>query len=75
MKILFLVHDCITVPLGVSYLAALAREKGHRVKALSLTGRSIEQTICEYQPDIIAFGSTTGFHRHYLKLVKPIRAL
>lgn len=73
MKILFLVHDCITVPLGVSYLAALAKEKGHLVKALSLTGRGIEREISEYQPDVIGFGSTTGFHRHYLELVKPIR--
>ncbi|MCK5132221.1 MAG: cobalamin-dependent protein [Candidatus Sabulitectum sp.] len=73
MKVLFLVHDCLTVPLGVSYLAALSRDKGHCVKALSLTGGSIEQEIGEFDPDVIGFGSTTGFHRQYLKLVKPIR--
>ncbi len=73
MKILFLVHDCLTVPLGVSYLSALSRDMGHCVKALSLTSGSIEREIGEFLPDIIGFGSTTGFHRHYLKLVKPIR--
>lgn len=73
MKILFLVHDCITVPLGVSYLASISRNMGHNVKALSLTGKNIHRDVFEYLPDVIAFGSTTGFHRHYLKLIKPIR--
>ena len=73
MKILFLVHDCITVPLGVSYLAAISKNKGHNVKALSLTSDTVIRDISDYLPDIIAFGTTTGFHRQYLKLVQPIR--
>jgi len=73
MKILFLIHDSLTVPLGISYLATLSSEMGHRVKALSLTRGNIERKIREFQPDIIGFGSTTGFHRQYLEIVKPIR--
>ncbi len=73
MRILFLVHDSLTVPLGISYLSALSREKGHSVMALSFTGGSLESRLGAFKPDIIGFGSTTGFHRQYLDLVKPVR--
>lgn len=73
MKILFLVHDGLTVPLGISYLVAIAEGFGHTVKAASLDQRGLSEETEEFSPDLIAFGSTTGFHRKYLDLVKPLK--
>ncbi|HOP26122.1 MAG TPA: radical SAM protein [Candidatus Sabulitectum sp.] len=72
MKILFLVHDGLTVPLGVSYLAAIAEELGHEIGAVALTDRRMVQAAEDCRPDLLAFGSTTGFHRKYLEMVEPL---
>ncbi len=73
MKILFLVHDGLTVPLGISYLAAIAENLGHIIMAGALNDNDLFSRAAGFSPDLIAFGSTTGFHRKYLELVKPLR--
>lgn len=73
MRILFIVHDGLTMPLGISYLAAIADEAGHQVHAIALNERHLTDRAESFSPDLIAFGSTTGFHRKYLEMVKPLR--
>lgn len=73
MKILFLVHDGLTVPLGISYLAAISEDLGHTLMAATLKDADQARSIREFNPDLIAFGSTTGFHRKYLDTVEPLR--
>lgn len=73
MRILFLTHDLITVPLGVSYISSVARNAGHEVTAAVLNERDLPETAGRFSPDVIAFGCTTGFHRKYLEAVREIR--
>ena len=73
MKVLFLVHDGLTVPLGISYLASIAEGLGHHVMAAALNDGDLSRRADDFQPDLIAFGATTGFHRKYLELVEPFR--
>ncbi|MBN1434331.1 B12-binding domain-containing radical SAM protein [Candidatus Fermentibacterales bacterium] len=68
MRILFLIHDPITAPLGVGYLSTLARSAGHDVGVAALVEQDPVGTARAFHPDIIAFGSTSGFHRKYLEL-------
>jgi len=69
---LFLTHDLITVPLGVSYISAISRNAGHEVTAAALNAKDLQETVHEFSPDVIAFGCTTGFHRKYLDAVQNI---
>lgn len=73
MRVLFLVHDAITVPLGVSYLSSVLGSAGHHVSALALGERSLRDKAREQAPDLIAFGCTTGFHRKYLQVVDSLK--
>lgn len=73
MKVLFLVHDGLTVPLGISYLASITEGLGHHVMAAALNDGDLSRRADDFQPDLIAFGATTGFHRKYLELVEPFR--
>ncbi len=73
MKILFLVHDGLTVPLGISYLASISENLGHEIETVALTARDINALVADFVPDLIAFGATTGFHRKYLKVLEPLR--
>jgi len=70
--VLFLVHDLITVPLGVSYVSSMARQAGHSVMAAVLNERDLLEVARGFAPDLVAFGCTTGFHRKYLEAVREI---
>ena len=59
--------------MGISYLTAISESLGHDIKALALNSRNIVSEAEEYEPDLIAFGATTGFHRKYLELLKPLK--
>lgn len=69
MKVLFLVHDPITMPLGIGYLASIVSKLGHEIRALSLNMKELADRVREEMPDILAFGTTTGFHRKYSEVV------
>ncbi|MCK5116600.1 MAG: radical SAM protein [Candidatus Aegiribacteria sp.] len=73
MKILFLTHDLMTVPLGVSYISTVSKLAGHSVTAAALNESDLLETVMEFAPDVVAFGCTTGFHRKYLEAVDKIR--
>ena len=73
MKVLFLVHDPITIPLGIGYLASIAIDLGHEINALSLNMKDLTDSVRKIAPDILAFGTTTGFHRKYSEVVKSLK--
>ena len=73
LKILFLVHDLLTVPLGIAYLSSIVRARGHSVETAVLTERDLRRTAEAFGPDVIAFGSTTGFHKAYLRVIRSLR--
>lgn len=73
MKILFLTHDLITVPLGVSYISSVASLAGHDVSAAALNEGDLLDRVRAFVPDVIAFGCTTGFHRKYLDVLELIK--
>lgn len=73
MRILFLVHDAITIPLGISYLSAILRARGHQVSVLALGDRHLMEKARNANPGLVAFGCTTGFHRHYLERARQLK--
>jgi anaerobic magnesium-protoporphyrin IX monomethyl ester cyclase len=75
LKILFLTHDLITIPLGVSYISSISRLGGHDVMAAVLNERDLLETSRRFSPDVVAFGCTTGFHNKYLDAVREIRSI
>ncbi len=73
MKVLFLVHDNITIPLGIGYLASIVSELGHEISTFSLNMKDLTGCVREEAPDILAFGTTTGFHRKYSEVAKRLK--
>lgn len=73
MKVLFLVHDPITIPLGIGYLASIVSGLGHEIRALSLNMKNLTGRVLDEEPDILAFGTTTGFHRKYSEVVSMLK--
>lgn len=73
MNILLVVHDCLTMPLGVGYLAAVAKQAGHTVRLGVLLHDDIVSLARSFEADLVGFTATTGFHRKYLDLARALK--
>lgn len=74
MKVLFLVYDWVIEPLGISYISSVLKRAGHEVKiAKTIYEANTSSFIEDWQPDILAFSVTTGWHSYYLNLNRQIR--
>ena len=61
------------MPLGIGYLSSIVRQAGYNIEIASLTEPDPVSVALEFSPDLVAFGSTTGFHRKYFELNRKIR--
>lgn len=74
MKILFVVKDIDFVdPLGMAYISAVAKKKGHKTQLAIMNREDIMERIKSWSPEIIAYSSVTGEHRYYMELNKEIK--
>jgi radical SAM superfamily enzyme YgiQ (UPF0313 family) len=59
--------------MGILYLAGALKQAGHECR-LVLSDRDDPVRVCkEFDPDIVGFSMTTGFHPHYLEVNRRIR--
>jgi radical SAM superfamily enzyme YgiQ (UPF0313 family) len=74
MNILFIFRDLDAAePIGVMYISALLKKKGHRVKYLGAKGVDLLNEIKSFRPDIIGYSVCTGNHKYYLKLNRCLK--
>ena len=69
MRILFVVIDYLTTPLGILYLSTIAKQLGHEVDVTSIHLPSFMDDIRDFKPDIIGFGF---FSVHYFEVQKAV---
>jgi len=74
MRILLVVHDCLTMPLGAGYLGAVARHAGHEVRLGVMLHDDIVELARSFGADLVGFTATTGFHTRYLALARSLKA-
>jgi len=73
MNILFVVHDCLTMPLGIGYLGAVAKSAGHSVRIGTLLYDDIPSLAAEIDADLVGFTATTGYHNRYLSVAERVK--
>ncbi len=83
MKVMFIVHDLYQTdnhfPLGIAYLASVAREEGNDVKVLCCdvhhySNAAIAAAVTSYGPDVIGIGFLAArFSETVLPLCKMVR--
>jgi anaerobic magnesium-protoporphyrin IX monomethyl ester cyclase len=73
MRVLFVVNDCLTMPLGVGYLGAYARRAGHEIRLCAMLHDDPVQVAREYGADLVGFTATTGIHKRYLAMARNLK--
>ena len=74
VRILFVTKNLdFFVPLGLSYLSAVAKQKGHETQLAIMDREDVLEKINLWSPKVIAYSGFTGEHRYYLELNKEIK--
>lgn len=74
MKVLFLLkNENFLAPLGLCVISAAVRKGGHDVYLCELNSQDPFNCIEKIQPDVIAYSSSTGEAKHYLRLNRLIK--
>ncbi|MCL5733615.1 MAG: B12-binding domain-containing radical SAM protein [Patescibacteria group bacterium] len=76
MRVLFIANFSLVEPLGLLYLAGIAKKLGHTSKILMVKNYDfslIERTVAEFKPDLVGFNIYTGSHKQFLSFSQKIR--
>lgn len=73
VKFLFVVNDFLIDPLGIGYLSSALKVAGHQTDIIKTKKEDIWKKIEQYFPDVLAFSTTTGWHKYYIKLAQKIK--
>jgi len=74
VKILFVFKsENFLVSIGLCTISAVTIEEGHKSYLCEMNSQNPLQCIAELKPDIIAYSSSTGEAKHYLKLNRLIK--
>jgi anaerobic magnesium-protoporphyrin IX monomethyl ester cyclase len=75
MRILFIQKDIkLLEPLGVFYLAASLRQAGHEPGLALVERKGFNARVNNFQPDILAYSVTTGFHKYYKDINQKLKS-
>ena len=73
MKILFVISDARTEPLGVEYLSSVLKGAGHDVRLASIAEEDVPAIVRDYQPRLIGYNMLTGWHQEQLALNRELK--
>jgi anaerobic magnesium-protoporphyrin IX monomethyl ester cyclase len=75
MRILFIYKDVnLSGPSGILSLSAVLRAAGHETGLALAERRGFLSRVRDFNPDVLAYSVTTGFHRFYLDINRQLRA-
>ena len=72
-KILFIERNLRNEKLGIMYLASALKSKGHHADLIQVDKEDLNERICDYHPDFIAFSISTGEHSHALQIARNVK--
>lgn len=73
-KVLFVVKEIEGAePIGALYVAGCLREAGHDCAFVGTRGNDVARAVQRWDPDVVAFGATTGLHKYYVGLAAHLR--
>jgi anaerobic magnesium-protoporphyrin IX monomethyl ester cyclase len=73
MRILFVNEYLPQEMLGLMWLSRAIKDAGHETKALFLPDKKWLQKIREYDPQVVAFSTTTGMHLYFADIMRKIK--
>ncbi|RLC48758.1 MAG: hypothetical protein DRH70_00145 [Candidatus Coatesbacteria bacterium] len=79
MRIMFIIHDIIMEPLGVTYLSSVLKRAGHQTRLVAITQGDLFDVVDAFKPELLGYSLSTGYEQRFfdinLELKKRYNAL
>lgn len=72
-RVLFVERNLINEKLGIMYLSAVLKAKGHHANLIQTDKDDLDDFIRDYKPDFVAFSIMTGQHVHALQVARYVK--
>ncbi|MFC1632499.1 B12-binding domain-containing radical SAM protein [Candidatus Omnitrophota bacterium] len=73
-KVLFIVTDLdLFERFGIMRISSMLKSRGHQVDIARSMRDNLPDKLGEFQPDILAYSTTTGYHQHYLEVNRSLK--
>ena len=73
MKVLFINEYLPQEMLGVMWLSRAIKDAGHETKGLFLPDKEWIEKVKEYNPDVVAYSTTTGMQQYFVDLNRKVK--
>jgi len=74
MKVLFIFkNENFIAPIGPMVISAVTRQEGHETYLCETNSENPLERIAKLKPDVIAYSSSTGESKHYIRLNRKIK--
>jgi len=68
MRVMFVIHDVIMEPLGVTYLSSVLKQHSHETEVAAITQGDVAEVLEQFQPDVVGYSICTGYERRFFEL-------
>lgn len=74
MKVLFVFKsENFLAPIGLCVISAIVRQEGHEPFLAEVNSENVLEKVSRLKPDIVAYSSSTGEAKHYLRINRKIK--
>jgi radical SAM superfamily enzyme YgiQ (UPF0313 family) len=74
MKVLFVFKsENFLAPIGLCVVSAIVRREGHESFLAEVNSQDVLSRVAELKPDVVAYSSSTGEAKHYLRINRKIK--
>ena len=75
MRILFFITNTNREYFGPGYLSSVLKKSGHEVGLVRTRRKDFLESVKAFAPDILAFSTFTGLHRHFLDVNREVKKI
>lgn len=73
MRVMFIIHDIVMEPLGVTYLSSVLKKAGHETQLCALTQGGVLEAVEAFRPDLVGYSLSTGYERRFFDLNRELK--
>jgi len=74
MRIMFIIHDIVMEPLGVTYLSSVLKQAGHETRLAAITQGDLFDVVDAFRPELVGYSLSTGYQQRFFDINRQLKA-
>ncbi len=73
MRIMFIIHDIVMEPLGVTYLSSVLKQAGHETRLAAITQGDVFEAVEAFKPQLVGYSLSTGYEQRFFDMNRELK--